>query len=137
MSRCLTAEETAETDPVCRGLITVPEMCLIFSLTYTATIDSPERFRCSRQVGAAAELTLRRYQSVEMDRAGTITKCGDPMLRTALYEAANVMMVNCKSWFPLRSQAMRVAARRGPKRAKVALAPRLSVTLHRMWVDGT
>ncbi|MEO0467642.1 MAG: IS110 family transposase [Pseudomonadota bacterium] len=130
-------KETAHNDPVCRRLMSVPGIGPIVSLTYTATIDNPERFRSSRQVGAAAGLTPRRYQSGEMDRAGTITKCGDPMLRTALYEAANVIMVNCKSWFPLRSWAMRLAARRGPKRAKVALARKLSVILHRMWVDGT
>ncbi|MEM6932618.1 MAG: transposase [Pseudomonadota bacterium] len=69
-------------------------------------------------MGGAAGLTPRRYRSDEMDRTGTITKCGDPMLRTALYEAATVIFVNCMSWFPLRSSAMRVAARRdrnGPK----------------------
>lgn len=124
-------------DPVCQRLMTVPGVGPLVALTYVATIDDPTRFRSSKQVGSSVGLTPRRYQSGEQDRAGTITKCGDPALRVALYEAANVMMVNVKRWFPLRSWAMRVAARRGAKRAKVALARKLAVILHRMWVDET
>jgi len=135
----LTARVEAETqaDPVCLRLMTVPGVGPIVALTFVATIDDPTRFRSSKQVGACAGLTPRRYQSGELDRAGTITKCGDPALRVALYEAANVMLVNVKHWFPLRSWAARLAARRGAKRAKVALARKLAVILHRMWIDET
>ena len=73
------------------------------ALTYVATIDDPGRFRSSEQVGATVRLTPRRYQSGEQDRSGTITKCGDPALRAALFEAANVMLVRVRSWFPLRA----------------------------------
>ena len=124
-------------DPVCERLMTVPGVGPLVALTYVATIDDPTRFRSAKQVGASLGLTPRRYQSGETDRAGTITKCGDPALRVALFEAANVMLVCVKSWFPLRSWAMRVAARRGAKRAKVALARKLAVILHRMWIDET
>jgi hypothetical protein len=50
---------------------------------------------------------------------------------------AHVMMTRVARWFPLKPWAMRVAARCGAKRAKVALARRLAVVLHRMWLDGT
>jgi hypothetical protein len=90
-----------------------------------------------RPLGPALGLTPSRYQSGETDRRGAITKAGDARARIALFEAAHVMMTRVARWFPLKAWAMRVAARRGAKRAKVALARRLAVILHRMWVDGT
>jgi transposase len=79
----------------------------------------------------------RRYQSGETDRIGSITKAGDSSVRAALYEAAHVMLVRTSRWTPLKAWAMRVAVRRGAKRAKIALARKLAVIMHRMWVDGT
>jgi len=67
--------------------------------------------------GACLGLTPRRYQSGETDRSGAITKMGDPAARVALFEAAHVIMTRVARWFPLKAWAMRVAARRGAKRA--------------------
>ena len=95
------------------------------ALSYVAAIDDPARFARSKAVGPALGLTPSRYQSGETDRPGAITKAGDARARVALFEAAHVMMTRVARWFPLKAWAMRVAARRGAKRAKVALARRL------------
>lgn len=68
---------------------------------------------------------------------GRITKCGDAMVSALLYEAANVMMTRCRADNWLKSWALGIARRRGARKAKVALARRLAVVLHRMWIDGT
>jgi transposase len=129
--------DQARTDPVCRRLMTVPGVGAIVALSYVTAIDDPRRFAKSRAVGPALGLTPSRYQSGETDRAGGITRAGDSRTRVALFEAAHVMMTRVTRWFPLKAWAMRVAARRGAKRAKVALARKLGVILHRLWVDGT
>ena len=59
------------------------------------------------------------------------------MLRAMLYEAAQSMLTHSKKWSWLKAWGMRVAQRRGMRRATVAVARRLAVILHRMWVDGT
>jgi hypothetical protein len=109
----------------------------VVALSYVAVVEEPARFARSKALGPALGLTPSRYQSGETDRRGAITKSGDRRARVALFEAAHVMMTRVARWFPLKAWAMRVAARRGAKRAKVALARRLAVILHRMWVDGT
>ena len=129
--------DQARVDPVCRRLMTVPGVGAIVALSYVTAIDDPTRFCKSRSVGPALGLTPGRYQSGETDRVGAITRAGDPRARVALFEAAHVMMTRVTRWFPLKAWAMRVAARRGAKRAKVALARKLAVILHRLWVDGT
>ena len=63
-------------------------------------------------------------------------RCGDSLAREALYEAATVMLTRTRSWCTLKAWAMRIAQRRGLKRAKVALARRLAVIMHKMWVNG-
>ncbi len=122
-------------DPVCRRLMTMPGIGPVTALTYRATIDDPERFRRSRSVGAYLGLTPRRYQSGEIDRVGRITKVGDGDTRTALFEAANVILRPTTRWSSMKAWAMKIADRQGVRRAKVALARRMAVTLHRMWVD--
>lgn len=106
------------------------------ALAFRSTVDDPRRFLHSRSVGAYLGLTPRRYQSGEIDRIGRITKVGGSETRTALFEAANVILGPSTRWSPLKA-AVRVAERQGTKRAKVALARKMSVVLHRMWVDGT
>lgn len=124
-------------DKVCRQLMSVPGVGAVIAMTFRAAIDDPTRFRSSKTVGASFGLTPRRYQSGETDRSGSITKAGDASVRCALYQAAHVMMVRTTKWTPLKAWAMRIAARRGAKRAKVALARKLAVIMHRMWIDGT
>src|SRR6202795_3076623 len=123
-------------DDVCRRLMTVPGVGPVVALTYRATVDVPARFRKSKAVGAVFGLTCSKYQSGEIDWSGRISRCGDEMMRVMLYEAAQSMM-RSKKWSWLKAWAMQVARRRGMKKAIVALARRLAVIMHRIWVDGT
>ena len=125
------------TDDVCRRLMTVPGVGPVVALTYRATVDVPARFRNSKAVGAVFGLTPFRYQSGEIDRTGGISRCGDEMMRAMLYEAAHTMLVRSTKWSWLKAWAMKIARHRGMKKAIVALARRLAVILHRIWVDGT
>src|SRR5881275_242545 len=124
-------------DDVCRRLMTVPGVGPVVSLTYRATVDVPARFRKSKAVGAVFGLTCSKYQSGEVDRNGRISRCGDEMMRVMLYEAAQSMLLRSTKWSWLKAWAMQIARRRGMKKAIVALARRLAVIMHRIWVDGT
>jgi len=123
-------------DEVCRRLMTVPGVGPVVALTYRSTVDVPARFRNSKAVGAVFGLTPSKYQSGEIDRTGAISRCGDEMMRVMLYEAAQSMLYSRK-WSWLKAWAMQIARRRGIKKAIVALARRLAVVMHRIWVDGT
>ena len=123
-------------DDVCRRLMTVPGVGPVVALTYRVTVDVPVRFRKSKSVGAVFGLTCSKYQSGEIDRSGRISRCGDEMMRVMLYEAAQSML-RSKKWSWLKAWAMQIARRRGMKKAIVALARRLAVIMHRIWVDGT
>jgi transposase len=124
-------------DAVCRRLMTVPGVGAPVAVTFRTAIDDPGRFSTSKAVGAHFGLTPKRYQSGETDVTGGISKAGDAMARATLYEAANVMLSRTMRFSALKRWAMEVAKRRGPKRAKVALARKLASLLHRMWADGT
>jgi transposase len=124
-------------DDICRRLMTVPGVGPVVALTYRATVDVPARFRNSKALGAVFGLTPAKYQSGEINRTGAISKCGDEMMRVMLYEAAHIMLVRSTKWSWLKAWAMQIAKRRGLKKAVVALARRLAVIMHRIWVDGT
>jgi transposase len=127
----------AREDSRVRQLMTTPGVGAIVALTYVSAIDDPDRFRSSKTVGAHFGLTPRKYQSGETDVTGRISKVGDGSVRTALYEAANVILTRPVRGSTLKSWGMRLAARAGMRKAKVALARKLAVVLHRMLVDGT
>jgi transposase len=127
----------ARNEEVCRRLMTVPGVGPITALTFRATIDQPDRFRRSRDVGAHLGLTPARYQSGETDISGKISRCGDELARTALYEAAHTLLVRSRKWSSLRAWGMKIAKGRGMARARVAVARKLAVILHRMWSDQT
>jgi transposase len=124
-------------DAVCRRLMTVPGVGPLTAVTFKSAVDDPSRIKRSKDAGALFGLTPRKYQSGERDVTGAITRVGDEMVRTALYEAANALLLRVQRFSALKRWAMEVAKRRGMKRAKVALARKLAVILHRMWVDGT
>jgi len=124
-------------DDVCRRLMTIPGVGPVVALTYRVTVDVPARFRNSKALGAVFGLTPSKYQSGENDRTGAISRCGDEMMRMMLYEAAQSMLVRSTKWSWLKAWAMKVARHRGMKKAIVALARRLAVIMHRVWVDGT
>lgn len=120
-----------------RRLMSTPGVGAIVALTYVSAIDDPARFTSSKQVGAHFGLTPKKYQSGETDVSGRISKIGDASVRTALYEAANVILTRPVKGSALKSWAMRLAKRAGMKKAKVALARKLAVILHRMLIDET
>jgi transposase len=124
-------------DDVCRRLMTIPGVGPVVALTYRVTVDVPARFRSSKAVGAVFGLTPSKYQSGQNERTGGISRCGDEMMRMMLYDAAQSMLVRSAKWSWLKAWAMKIARHRGMKKAIVALARRLAVIMHRMWVDGT
>jgi transposase len=124
-------------DAICRRLMTVPGVGALVAVTFKTAVDDPGRFSSSKSVGAHFGLTPKRYQSGETDVTSGISKVGDAMVRTTLYEAANIMLSRTTRFSTLKRWAMVVAKRRGLKRAKVALARKLAGVLHRMWADGT
>src|SRR5215207_3799344 len=129
--------DRAREDDRARLLMTTPGVGVIVALTYVAAMDDPGRFRSSKAVGAHFGLTPKKYQSGETDVTGRISKVGDAGVRTALYEAANVILTRPVKGSALKSWAARIANRAGLRKAKVALARKLAVVLHRMLVDGT
>jgi transposase len=124
-------------DEVCRRLMTVPGVGPVVALTYRATVDVPARFRNSKAVGAVFGLTPSKHQSGEINRMGSISKCGDAMMRTVLFEAAQSMLTRTIKWSWLKAWGMKIARHRGMRRAIVAVARRMAVVMHRIWVDGT
>jgi transposase len=127
----------ARRDAQVRRFMTVPGVGPITALCFKATIDDPMRFKRSRSVGAYVGLTTRRHASGEVDWSGRISKCGDAMLRMYLFEAANVLLTRVPKWSALKAWGMRLTKRSGLRKAKVAVARKLAVILHRMWVDET
>jgi transposase len=127
----------ARHDVQVRRLMTVPGIGPVTALCFKATIDDPTRFKRSRSVGAYVGLTTRRHASGEVDWSGRISKCGDAMLRRYLFEAAGVLLTRVPKWSALKAWGIRIAKRNGLRKAKVAVARKLAVILHRMWIDET
>jgi transposase len=127
----------ARLHPQARLLMTTPAVGPIVALTYASAMDDPSRFRSSKTVGAHFGLTPKKYQSGQTDINGRISKIGDASVREALYQAAHVMLTKAvKGCAALKSWAMRIARRAGMRKAKVALARKLAVIMHRMLADG-
>jgi transposase len=124
-------------DEVCQRLMTVPGVGPVVALTYRATVDVPARFRNSKAVGAVFGLTPSKHQSGEIDRMGSISKCGDTMMRTVLFEAAQSMLTRTIKWSWLKAWGIKIARHRGMRRAIIAVARRMAVVMHRIWVDGS
>jgi transposase len=127
----------ARADRICCLLMTVPGVGAMTALAFRTGVDIASRFEKSQTVGAIFGLTPRIYASGEVEHVGRITKCGDGLVRWLLYEAANSILTRCKGQNWLKDWALNVARRRGMRKARVALARRLSVVMHRMWVNHT
>ena len=125
----------AHADPVCLRLMSAPGVGFITALTYKAGVDDPYRFKHSRTVAAHFGLTPRRFQSGEIDIDGHISRCGDRDVRCTLYTAANALLTRSSKWSPLKAWGMKLAKTRGHRRAVIAVARKLAVILHRMWLD--
>ena len=127
----------AAADPVAARLMSVPGVGPIAALIFKSSIEDPERFDRGEDVGAFAGLVPRRNQSGERDYKGRISKAGDPMLRSALYEAANSLLVRVKRPSALQTWGRALAEAKGPKRARVAVARKFAILLHRLWQSET
>jgi transposase len=127
----------ARTDQTVRRLMTAPGVGVLVALTYISVIDEPKRFAKSSSVGAYVGLTPRRFQSGEEDYTGHISRCGDKLLRTYLFEAAGIILHRVARWSPLKSWGTRLAKRIGTKKATVAVARKLAGILHCMLRDGS
>ena len=124
-------------DPVCCRLMSAPGVGFITALTFKVGVDDPARFTRSRTVAAHFGLTPRRFQSGEMNNPGHISRAGDPDVRAALYVAAHALMTRSSKYSSLKVWGMKLAKTRGQRRAVVAVARKLAVILHRMWIDET
>ena len=124
-------------DPICQRLMTVPGVGPITALTFKAAVDDPGRFKRSRNVAAHFGLTPRRFQSGELDHAGRISKAGDPDVRCALYMAAHSLVVRSEQWCSLKVWGIKLMRTKGHRRATIAVARKLAVILHQMWINGT
>ena len=127
----------AAADPVCARLMSAPGVGPVGALTFKTSIEDPGRFARIADVGAFAGLVPRRFQSGERDAKGRISKAGDPMLRRALYEAANSLLGRVKRDCALRRWGLELAATKGAKRARVAVARKLAGLLHMLWRTNT
>jgi transposase len=127
----------ARSHAAARLLMTTPAVGPIVGLIYASAIDDPARFTSSKAAGAHFGLTPKKHQSGQIDRSGRISKIGDAAVREALYQAAHVMLTKAVTGCSqLKGWAMRIARRAGMRKAKVALARKLAVILHRMLADG-
>jgi len=127
----------AKKDPICQRLMTAQGVGALTAITYKSAVDDPTRFAKSKAVGAHFGMTQKKYQSGETEINGSISKVGDATVRTVLFEAANALLTRSQRFSSLKRWGLNVAKHRGMKRAKVAVARKLAVILHRMWVDET
>jgi transposase len=127
----------AKADETTRRLMTVPGVGVVTALTFRHTIDDPSRFRTATRVGDYLGLIPRRRQSGESDLNGHVSRWGDRLLRTYLYEAASVLLHRTKKWSSIKAWGLRLAKRVGARKAKVAGVRKLAVILHCIWTDGT
>lgn len=130
-------KRAASHDEVCMRFMTVPGVGPIAALTFKVAVDDPSRFKSSRTVAAHFGLTPRRYQSGESDNPGRISRAGDRDVRSTLYSAANAMLMRTMAASQLKSWGMRLMRTKGRRRAVVAVARKLAVLLHRMWIENT
>jgi transposase len=123
-------------DSVAKRLMTVPGVGPITATAYVATIDDPKRFRSSEQVAAYLGLVPSVAQSGELEIHGHITKEGDGMLRSYLVEAAHVLLTRKRGTSRLKKWGLKLARRKGHGKARVAVARKIAVLLHHLWITG-
>jgi transposase len=130
------AHQHAKQHKICRHLMTIPSVGPLTAAAFVTAVDDPAKFRKSKSVGAFLGLTPRRYQSGDADVNGRISKCGDHLARTYLFEAATSLLTRVQKWSALKAWGLRIAKRGGMRKAKVAVARKLAVIMHQMWLTG-
>lgn len=129
-------KEIAKEDPAVEILSSMDGIGPVIALTYKAEIADPERFKKSRSVGPYLGLIPRQYSSGETEIYGRITKAGPKGLRALLVDAAKNILYRCNNWSRLKAFGLKILKKKGYKKAIVALARKMAVVLHRMWMDG-
>jgi transposase len=129
-------EAMAHGEPICRRLMTAPGVGPVIALSFYSAVDYPERFRKAEDVGAYFGLTPRQFQSGQTDYMVGISKRGDRMVRHHLVTAATVLMTATKKWCPLKAWGIKIAKKQGFSKARVAVARKLAIILHKMWISG-
>jgi transposase len=125
-------------DELCRRYLEIPGVGPVAALTFATAIDDPTRFKRSRDVAAYFGLTSKRWQSgSSIDVQGRISKAGDPDVRHALYEAANCMLHRYKRPDRIKEWGQKLVQTKSHNKACVAVARKLAVVMHAMWIDGT
>jgi transposase len=132
----ISLEREAKSDRVCRLLMSIPGVGPLTSLAFKATIDDPQRFKSSKNVPAHLGLTPRIYRSGEIDRSGHISKSGDKLMRYLHSEAASALLLRSRKWCALKAWGIRLAKKIGMRKAVVAVARKLAVIMHKMWLTG-
>lgn len=126
-------KKKAKADPVARRLMTIPGVGPVNALSFIALVDDPDRFNRTSDIGAFLGLTPKRHQSGEVDWSGRVSKYGDGAMRGLLYEAASCVIRQVKRFSPLKSWAVRLAGRRGFRKAAVATARKIAVLMLTLW----
>lgn len=116
--------------------MTIPGVGPLTSLSFKATIDNPHRFKSSKLVAAHLGLTPRVYQSGEIDRSGHISKSGDKLHRYHLVNAATSMLLISRKWCSIKAWGVRLANKKGKAKAIVAVARKIAIVMHKMWLSG-
>ncbi|WP_232796556.1 transposase [Roseovarius salinarum] len=127
----------AKSHPVARRLMTIPGVGPVNALSFIALVDDPKRFSRTSDVGAFLGLTPKRHQSGEIDWSRRVSKCGDSAMRGLLFEAASCVICQVKRFSPLKSGAVRLAGRRGFRKAAVATARKIAVLMVTLWKSET
>ena len=127
----------AKNDPTACRLMTIPGVGYLVALGFMAAIDDPARFSSSNKVGPYLGLAPRVRQSGESNWSAGIGHAPNRMIRSYLYQAATVILSKTASWSRLKAWGMRIVKRAGFKRAAIAVARKLAIIMHSIWVDGT
>jgi transposase len=133
----IAVKRKAHDHPAARRLMTIPGVGPVVSLSFIALIDDPARFGKTADVGAFLGLTPKRHQSGEIDWSGRVSKCGDRAMRGLLFEAASCVIHQVRRFSSLKSWAVRLAGRRGFRKAAVATARKIAVLMLTLWKNGT
>jgi transposase len=129
-------EAVAKKHPICRRLMTAPGVGPIIALSFVTAVDDPWRFSKSADIGAYFGLTPKQYQSGETDQQHGISRLGNSMTRQHLVQAATVLLISSKKWSTLKAWGMKIAKKRGFSKARIAVARKLAIILHRMWITN-
>jgi transposase len=128
-------EGIARNNPTCRRLMTAPGVGPIVALSFVTAVDNPHRFSKNEDIGAYFGLTPRQFQSGDTDYKTNISRRGNPMTRVHLVQAATVLLISSRKWSTLRAWGMKIAKKRGMNKARIAVARKLAIVLHRMWIN--